>query len=189
MQVSKKKAEPGLPCVQITTRDVISFCKEHSQTPAAKVARQWLLDHKRAIEREMREAIKEEIPNILDHVLFGGYVDPARDAHYQDFDGAVNAAMDDYAAKHGMELHGFSYHEKHISELLEHLLANPLEFRGCLEYNIDFCPRDAATTEENIRRFNRVHVIRESGSLRAEVIGTDKCVHDDYVIVPVNHSK
>jgi hypothetical protein len=83
MQVSKKRAERCIPYVQIATKDVISFCKERSQTPAAKVARQWLIDNKRAIEREMRSAIKKEIPNILDFILFGGFVDPALNERYQ----------------------------------------------------------------------------------------------------------
>ena len=184
MQESKKRLERCLPCVQITTKDVISFCNERSQKPSPKDAKQWLLDNKRTIEREMRSAIREEIASIFDFVLFGGYVDPALNEQYQDFYLAVNAAMDDYAAKNCMELHEFSCDECHISELVELLLANPVDFRACVEYDTGFCLSGVAPTEENIRRCNRVHLIREQGQLTAEVIDTDTCAHNGHVIVP-----
>ncbi len=50
--MSKKKVEGCLPSVQITTEDVISFCKKHSQKPSSNDARRWLLDNKQEIERQ-----------------------------------------------------------------------------------------------------------------------------------------
>jgi hypothetical protein len=171
------------PCVHINARDVIEYCKNYHTEPTHDKARSWLANNRRHLERAMRSVIKARMQDILDVALWDEYFDPALNEQFIAVDAAISSVLHDHGVAVGGEHNDGSYSEAHMKQVLEYLVSNPIAAKICLEYDNEF--RVLGHERTISHRTDRVHLIREQGKLKAEVVHGSSCAHIDYLVIPV----
>ena len=175
------------PAVNISPADVIAYSSARRQKPTRLEAKRWLQRHRVQIEEGMRDAVSQRLEHILGQVVVIEFPDPRVDQKYRIVDSAIMQAIDSYCETTGNEEESNSFHDDVILEAVQHLLGSP-HWRGmmCIPYNVEFVQRHKeAERREIANATDRVHIVVDSGEIKAELASASGCRHGDRDLVLV----
>jgi len=174
-----------LPAVRITPQDVISYCDKRWQHPSEEEAKAWLSKNRRSIAQLMRSHIEANMDNILDEATIDGYPDQVFDEQYSAVDRAISDAAGEYGETIGKDHYGSSEDCSQMLRAVSRLVENPSDVFMCIEYENEFGDDDACEVLDRTvtHRTKRVHINRDAGNLKVEIVESSTCIHGAEVFV------
>jgi hypothetical protein len=100
----------NLPIIQVTPAAAVRLSRKKRLKVTTLEARQWLLRHRKAIERRLADAAQGAINDALEEIMFTEWPEPAFNKMYHQIEDALNEAIEKHEESHRLQLLSICWH-------------------------------------------------------------------------------